>query len=315
MALTGPGNAGLYRWVDEDGNVHYTDTIPPDYTEQARTEFSKKGVPVHQVPRAKTLEEIRQERELERLRAQQRHLIEEQQVADRVLLRTFRNEGDLAVAKNEKLATIDVMIRVKENNIRLQEQRLTQLRAEAADMERSGKPVPQHLKDGIRSAESAISEAKAAIEERETQKAGIGLEFEQDLQRFRQLRDQGARALESTATQGMQPVFHEILTCEGDMACDRLWERAAGYIRAQETLEVQRSGAERILIATPPPSLGRSRLILSRIRDADGRGASIFLEYQCADSRPRSACHSPEMLRIVEDFATAATAGTRTANP
>ena len=30
----------LYRWVDQDGKVHYTDSIPPDQVQSGHTELS-----------------------------------------------------------------------------------------------------------------------------------------------------------------------------------------------------------------------------------------------------------------------------------
>jgi orotate phosphoribosyltransferase len=73
MVLASPAAAQrLYRWVDDQGNVHYTDSIPPSQVEKGH------------VPRCRTTacacvrcrgprrcEEIERERELERLRAQQ----------------------------------------------------------------------------------------------------------------------------------------------------------------------------------------------------------------------------------------------------
>ncbi len=43
LALTGaePVPAGkLYKWVDEKGQVHYGDNIPPEYAEQGRSELN-----------------------------------------------------------------------------------------------------------------------------------------------------------------------------------------------------------------------------------------------------------------------------------
>ena len=68
----------LYRWVDEQGNVNYTDKIPASQAEKGHVELSEDGMRVRTIPPAKTAEEIQRERELERLRAQQQRLIDQQ---------------------------------------------------------------------------------------------------------------------------------------------------------------------------------------------------------------------------------------------
>ncbi len=59
-----PGKAGavkvapkLYRWVDEKGQAHFTDTLPEEALSQARIEYSRKGNELRTVDRPLTVEE------------------------------------------------------------------------------------------------------------------------------------------------------------------------------------------------------------------------------------------------------------------
>ena len=47
----------LYRWVDKDGKVQFSDSLPPEAIDQARTEMSNTGRVVADVDRALTPEE------------------------------------------------------------------------------------------------------------------------------------------------------------------------------------------------------------------------------------------------------------------
>lgn len=38
-----PAQAKMYKWVDAQGNVHYTDTLPPASASQGNAELSKTG--------------------------------------------------------------------------------------------------------------------------------------------------------------------------------------------------------------------------------------------------------------------------------
>lgn len=302
LGTAGDSAAVLYRWVDENNVVHYTDTLPPDSVEKARTEYSRSGLPVNRVPRAKTPEEIRQEQELERLRTEQRELIEELHSIDRVLLRTFRSEDDLLRARDSKFATIDLMIQVSESNITRQKRWLAELRTDAANLERSGRPVPEHLQKTIRKTEDSIREGQEAISRRDEQKEAIRASFEQDLRRFKQLRTGGAKT-GKTLYRPLRPVLHEIVLCGDDAECDSFWHRAAEYLGAESAFEVQTGEGNDIVVISPWGRRNKPNLILARIADAKGPGASLFLELQCPTSlRRRDTCQDPELTELAKGF-------------
>jgi hypothetical protein len=300
-SLFSVAHGDLYRWVDDDGNVHYTDKIPPAQIKKGRTEISEEGVRIREIPPAKTREEIERDQELERLRVQQEKLLEQQRSADRVLLRTFRSEEDVIVARDGKLASIDTMIKVSRNNIRRQQAWLGGLRVQAADLERAGKPVPKHLIDAIDKAERSIREAYSTIVERETQKNGIRERFAKDLTRFRQLQNLAHTGFANRDWE-TRPTIRNIIRCSGPGECDRLWARAAAYVREHTSTAVQTSGAS-ILITAPPATDQDVSLILSRINEQEGEGASLFLDLQCANSvQGTKTCQGETAQGIIEGF-------------
>jgi len=301
LLLAFGAEAGLYRWVDEDGNVHYTDIIPPSQIKKGHTELTEQGVRIKTIPPAKTLEEIQAEKELERLRVQQEQIIEQQKAADRVLLQTFRSEDDIKMARDGKLSSIEVMLHVTKDNIRRQQEWLSRLRTEAANLERAGRPIPRQLSDSISSSERSIREAYGIIVDREEQKKAIRDRFERDLDRFRQLRNLN-RSPKPEEKETPRPVLHNIVTCRDAAECDRLWTKAVAYVRQRATTRVQTSGAN-VLITAPPENGSEISLILSRINDEAGDGASLFLDLQCESSpRGEKLCQSPKAMEIISGF-------------
>lgn len=303
VALGSPpaAQAALYRWVDEEGVVHYTDTLPPSQKDRGHTVINEEGIRMRTVPPAKTAEEVERDREMERLRTQQERLVEQQRAADRLLLRTFRTEDDILMARDGKIATLDVMVQVTRNNIRRQQEWLAGLRAEAANLERAGKPVTQRLRDGISKTERSIADGYETIVEREQQKEAIRENFERDLTRFRQLQDLPEGESAHGARQE-RPVLHNIVVCADAAECNRLWPAAVAYARTHATTTIQSEG-ENILITAPPATDEDISLILSRINDKKGPGASLFLDVQCrATSRGDRTCQSAEARRVLEHF-------------
>ena len=47
-----------YRWIDEQGVVHYGDSIPPQYAQKERTVLNNHGVEVRKLDAQKTPEQL-----------------------------------------------------------------------------------------------------------------------------------------------------------------------------------------------------------------------------------------------------------------
>lgn len=296
----------IYRWTDEDGTVHYSDKIPPDKVDRGHTRITDTGIAVESVPPTKTLEERLREEELERLRIQQQRLIEQQAEADKVLLRTYRSPDDLVMAREGKLAGIDALIGVARNHIRRQQEWLMDLYAEAADLERAGKPVPEHVRDSIQKSEATIREAYAGIIEQEQQKQDIREAFDRDLKRYRQLAGlpddrMPARTLGASETFDRESIPN-LVTCSDRTRCDALWRLARDFVGQQATTPIRMTRDNLIVTATPrkPDEIG---LILSRIRDREGDGAVLFLDVQCQARRGDSQeCLDPRAAVLLRSF-------------
>jgi hypothetical protein len=292
--------AGTYRYVDEDGTVHYTDVIPPTEIGRGHTEISESGMRMKTVPPAKTMSEVIEEQELARLRDQQERLIEQQRASDRVLLHSFRSEDDLLMARDGKLAAIDVIIQLSRNSIRRHQERLAALQTEAANLERAGKTVPARLKDSIAKTDHSIQDTLTVIAEREAQKRELSRSFELDLQRFRQLSSAGAEKWR--VPRNLTAVAYAIMRCRGEPECDRFWERATRYLRNQSKLPVESENAS-ILILGPPAREDDIRPILARIRDARSEDTTLFLDLLCQTTQSGNAlCKTSEAEAIAGAF-------------
>jgi len=302
VLVTTTAAGGLYRWVDEDGNVHYSDSVPPQQIEGEHTILNQDGVRVKSVPRAKTPEELQKEQEIERMRAQQQELLDRQQELDQALLRTFRSEDDIVMARDGKIAAVEVKIDVIRNNIRRGQDKLSELLKQAADLERAGRGVPNQVKEKILKTEREIGSAYEGILEGEQQKEAVRATFEADLERFRLLKNITASSVATPEPETSRPLVHNILACTDQQECDRLWGSATDYVRRSATTPVQTS-TDSVVITARPASEDDISLILSRIRDKKGGGASLFLDLQCVDStRGNAMCRNPKAQEVIEGF-------------
>ena len=301
--------AQLYRWVDDQGNVHYTDSIPAEYQEKGHTVMSPRGTQVLEVPPMKTPEEIQRERELTRLRGEQQRLIEQQKTADQMLLRTFRSVDDLIMAQEGKLAAIDVMIQVTKSSNRRMQDTLNRLNADAADFERGGNPVPEGLHADIEHTERSLQDGLALILSREQQKQALREQFARELKRFRQLKEIAQVAGE--AEPGSPVAMSNVVSCADNADCDRRWLLAKTYLERHATLPIE-SNATDVVFTTAPSEASDIGLILARIWNKGEDGASILLDVQCRSYHATAeTCSTPERRAVLEGFAAAIEAADR----
>lgn len=189
-----PASAGkLYKWVDEKGNVHYSDRVPPEAAKLAREEKNQDGVTVKEVARAKTQEELAAEAAQRVKDEEARKIAEAQAQADRALTLSYTSEDDLVRAREQELGVIEANMATAKLTIASQEKNLSELLAHAADFERNKKPVPQAVTDSIAHVRAQIEAQQKTLKEREGSKETVHNEYEAKLLRWRELSAKNAK--------------------------------------------------------------------------------------------------------------------------
>lgn len=178
----------LYRWTDKDGNVHYTDQLPPEAAQDKREELNRQGITVRTTERARTPEEQAEwEAEQARLEAE-RIAAEEAAKMDAVLIGSYPTEADLQRAYNERFDLLEQSLESARVGIRSQEKSLAELLAHAADLERDGQKVPPAITDSIARTRDQVNDQRAYLERRENERAALQTEYDQLLARYRELK-------------------------------------------------------------------------------------------------------------------------------
>ena len=180
--------AGMYKWVDENGEVHYSDRVPPEESRQGRKEINEQGRTVKVYERAKTPEELAEARRQRAIQEENERKAAEQAKKDQVLLATYTNEEDMINTRDGKLASIEGLIQLTERRIESMQKRLVELTDDAASYERSGKQVPQVLTRQMENIRKQTAENKAFIITKQEEQRTINEQFNRDIARFQELR-------------------------------------------------------------------------------------------------------------------------------
>jgi len=187
----------LYRWVDKDGKVHYSDTVPPSEVDKARDELNSQGRTVGSVTRAMTAEEQAAVDAAAKTEAARRKAREAQDHMDSVLLASYDEESDLTRAYDERFDLVKQSIESARVGIKSQENSLAEMLAHAAGLERGGKPISESVKSQIAISRKQVAEQAEYLRKREEEQSALQKEYDETLARYRRLRVEKA---ESTPT-------------------------------------------------------------------------------------------------------------------
>jgi len=193
----------LFKWVDDTGQVRYGDRLPPEYAKKRSETLNSQGVVVETKAAQKTKEQLAEERRVAALQAEEERRQREQAHRDRILLDTFTNEDEMVLTRDGKIEAIEAIIRVTRGRIDKTRERLSELTRRAADLERSGRPVPLELSQQIAESHAQVQQNLEYIENRKREQQSIRDKFEHDIKRFRELKVAEAEA--AAKTKAAQP--------------------------------------------------------------------------------------------------------------
>lgn len=186
---TGELAAGkLYKWVDDKGEVHYGDRIPPEHSQQGHTEVNKQGITVNTTAGSKTGEQLTEEQSKQQALAEEKRHAAERGVRDKALLSSYTSERDIIDVRDRKLATLEGEISMNAGYSEKLGQRLVTQRREADQLAQQGAHVPEKLQKDMHDTEMQIEKYSRFIKSRQNEQTAIRQQSENDLQRFRELR-------------------------------------------------------------------------------------------------------------------------------
>jgi hypothetical protein len=196
---TGPLQAEkVYRWVDENGEVHYSTSLPPDFKDAGHDVLNERGIVLDEdqkltppPPEEEPEEEVRQElpRDASGLpRAKALYSDAElQQRMDNFLMLRYESEQEIVDAMNVEIKQLSYDRRLLETSRDSMQQAYRSQIRQAAEKQRAGTAVDDSTGEEIDRLQAGLAEnaeSLAGLDQRET---NIRDEFQQQLDRYRYL--------------------------------------------------------------------------------------------------------------------------------
>ena len=179
-------HAATYKWVDDQGVVHYTDKIPPEAINKGSVELNKQGIPIKKNDPALTPEQ-RRVREAEDERGRQAAKVREEiQRKDRALLQSYTNESEIDLAKKRALGTIDGQVQSAQAYIATLAKRKVEIAGRVATF--GNTPLPPALEREVANVNEELEKQADLIATKRKEVVVVTARYDADKQRWRELR-------------------------------------------------------------------------------------------------------------------------------
>ena len=174
----------MYRWVDSNGRVQYSDTLPASYQKSGAAELNKQG---QVIKRTTSAAEREVEAAARREQAKLKRISDNQARLDRALTSTYTSEAEIDLARDRALAHHKLAIQGAEIRAKAVAVTLKELQARADKITQARRPVPPNLRTQLVQSEKERLELKQTVLKNEEALIKVREKYEADKQRFRVL--------------------------------------------------------------------------------------------------------------------------------
>ena len=182
-------DAKVFRWVDEEGVIHYGDSIPAKYAELPKQVLNEHGVAVQELEGKKTPEQI----EAERIETEKRVAQELRKRADQALLATYLSVDEILMHRDRRVELFQAQSRVTELYLSNLSRRMENIRTDAAryspySEDSDAPPIPDDLAEDLRKTKETIERHERNLQKFLADEQQIITRFAGDISRFKLLK-------------------------------------------------------------------------------------------------------------------------------
>jgi hypothetical protein len=184
-AHTNTSKGIAYRWVDEQGVVHYGDHIPPQYANQERAILNAQGVEVGHLDGEKTPEQQAADK-----RARQEAMKQRQH--DAFLVSTYTSIKDIEALRDVRLEQLKGQRAAAEQYIESLRVRLASLQSRALGFSpyssrTDARRMPDDLAENLVRTVNELHQQSSALAANSEAATNLRTQFQADIDRYREL--------------------------------------------------------------------------------------------------------------------------------
>ncbi len=183
----------LYRWVDEKGEIHYGDRVPPEEVKLDREILNEYGVAVKFLPHELTAEELVTLQRQQAIKAAEQQRIHEAYQRDKVLLNTYLSVEEIVALRNRRKELLDGQIHVTEAYLKNLRTKLIKLQTDSArfqpyNPDPNAPPINSRLAKELSNTLKSILVYEQTLIDTRSKQTQLVAKFTSDIDRYRHLR-------------------------------------------------------------------------------------------------------------------------------
>lgn len=172
--------AKLYKWVDDKGETHYGEVVPPEYANKDKVQFNEKGREVKK-------KESANEADSTNGSAEEKQASIDRQRRDKALINTYSSEKEIDLARDRNLQQVEALINSVQLLIKSAQESLGNYHREADGLKQGGKKIPDSLSSDITAGENRMAKLKEDLAKAQEKAASVRASYEADKARYREL--------------------------------------------------------------------------------------------------------------------------------
>ena len=178
-------HTAMYRWVDDQGVVHYGDQVPPEYASKDRELMNAQGVPVKHFDAQKSPEQAA-------AAARDREAVIKQKQHDTFLVTTYTSVKDIEALRDARLEQLKTQRAAAQQYIESLRSRLGTLQSRAVTYRpysagAGARPLPDDLAEDLVHTVNEMHTQTGALASQAEEEAKLRVQFQADIDRYREL--------------------------------------------------------------------------------------------------------------------------------
>ena len=176
----------LYKWIDEQGVIHYGDHIPPEYAGQEQHVMNSQGVEINRLEAQKSPEALAAEE-------QKRAEAEQSKNRDRNLLNTYASVQEIERLRDQRVTLLSDQIKVTSQflevlNGKLKKLRVSSMHFKPYNSDPGAPAMPDQIAEDLVRVGNDMRTQEQNLHEKRSEEMAMSKQFASDIARFKELK-------------------------------------------------------------------------------------------------------------------------------
>lgn len=192
--------AGMYKWVDEQGGVHYSDKAPPDVPAKGETVLDKQGRELKKIEPPLSPAQLKAKAEEDERQSALAKAKEDQERRDKALMQSYTSENEIEIARTRAISTIQGQIKSAQAYSAELSRRQQSIAKEKAKY--GGKAIPAELESESAAVDAELSRQTILIRQKQEELSLATAKYDTIKQRWHEImadRERAAAAAQAQA--------------------------------------------------------------------------------------------------------------------